>query len=316
MRILQAASEAAPFAKTGGLGDIAGSLPAALAAEGLEVTLVLPLYTCCRESGLPLVPTGREVRVPVGSETVAGRLWFSPATAGRVDTVLIECDRFYRRERLYGVGAQDYPDNPARFVFLSRATLEAAKTLNLRPDVVHVHDWQTALVPAYLKTLYAKDPVLGAAKSLLTIHNLGYQGLFPAADMALTGLPGDLFNWKQLEFWGHLNFLKGGIVFADALNTVSPNYAREIQTEAFGHGLDGALRDRRADLHGILNRIDDATWNPGTDPLIARNYSARDFSGKAACREALREEMGLEASDAPLAGIISRFADQIGRAHV
>ena len=320
MRILHVASEAAPFAKTGGLGDVAGALPAAQAAAGARVVRILPLYASCREAGIPLEPTPHEVRVALGGETVGGRLWRAVRAerrrgppAGDLETYLIENDRFYRRAGLYGAGHEAYPDNAARFLFLSRAALEAAKAVGGRFDVVHVHDWQAALIPACLKTTHAADPVLGGAKSVLTIHNLGYQGNFPAGDMPLTGLPAELFNWKQFEFWGRLNLLKGGIVFADALTTVSPGYAAEIRTEAFGHGLDGVLRERAGALRGILNGIDERTWDPASDPHLPARFDGKNLAGKAACRRVLLERAGLPSEpDLPVAGIVSRFADQKG----
>ncbi|MFQ5893964.1 MAG: glycogen synthase GlgA, partial [Nitrospinota bacterium] len=207
----------------------------------------------------------------------------------------------------------DYPDNAERFVFFSRGVMEAIKALGLRPHVLHCNDWQTGLSPVYLKTLYREDPAVAEMATVFSVHNLGYQGLFPRDDVLMTGLGWELFTPEGVEFYNQLGFLKGGLMFADVLSTVSETYAKEIQTEEFGHGLDGVLRHRSADLYGIVNGIDYEVWNPATDPHLAANYSPADLTGKAACKQALQEEMGLPAEGAPpLVGIVSRLADQKG----
>jgi len=220
----------------------------------------------------------------------------------------------YDREGLYGTSRGDYPDNDVRFAALCRAALEVARRI-FRPEVIHCHDWPSALVPTYLRTNFANDPTFAGIKTLFTIHNLGYQGLFPRGALASIGLDDTLFHPGALEFFGRVNFMKGALLYSDALNTVSKAYAREIQTDEYGWGLDGLLRDRSADLTGILNGADYTAWNPETDPYLVANYSREDLSGKLACKQALLREFGFpveRAKDRPLIGVISRLVDQKG----
>ncbi len=313
MKVLHIASEAVPFAKTGGLADVAGTLPKELSAQNVESALILPLYNDVRQSTKDLVSTGIELSVPVGDTPRTGMLWRGKIPGSNVPAYFIQRDEYFGRQGIYGSGREDYPDNSERYVFFCRAALEAVRALALKFDVVHVHDWQTALVPVYLKTTYAKDKVLQGAKSVLTIHNISYQGVFWHWDMKLTGLEWSLFNWKQLEFYGKVNFLKGGLVFADAITTVSETYAREIQTLEFGCGLDGVLSDRAKDLTGILNGVDYAVWSPENDPHIAVKYSAAKPAGKEKCKSQLQRKCGLpEDAKAPLVGMITRLVDQKG----
>jgi starch synthase len=309
MKILMVASEAAPFAKTGGLADVVGSLPAALKALGHEVAVLLPRYAAVD------LKSARRVydSLPI---------WLPPR---RFDTTLYLVERetpfyfldyppLYDRPGFYGEEGVDYPDNHIRFAVLGQAALEFCRRV-WRPDIVHAHDWQAGLAPAYLRTVYGNDPTFLGIRSLFTIHNMGYHGLFPAAALAEIGLAGtEEFYPGGLEFFGKVCYLKGGLNYADALNTVSPAYAREIQTAEYGLGLDGVLRARSSVLSGILNGADYTEWNPETDGLIAARYSSADLSGKRICKQDLVDAFGLpgEAMDAPLIGIVSRFTSQKG----
>ncbi len=316
MNILLVTPEAVPFAKTGGLADVTGALPAPLEEMGHQVTLVMPLYRQVRESGARIEKLEVEVTVPIRGSEVVGRVASSKVPGTNVSVYLIENDHYYDRPDLYGEygegGKGDYDDNCERFVFFCRAALELVRALDLHPDVIHANDWQTGLVPVYLKTLYSTEEMYREIGSLFTVHNLGYQGIFWHYDMPLTRLGWELFNWKQLEFYGALNLLKGGLIFADIINTVSETYAREVQTSEFGYGLEGVLAERRADLFGVLNGVDYNIWNPQTDPLIPANYNLESLKGKQKCKQVLQEKNDLPAKDVPLIGMISRLADQKG----
>ncbi len=313
MRILFATAEAVPFAKTGGLADVSNALPRALRALGHDAALILPCYRHVRDKAPePVEDTGIDVSVPVDGKPQTARLLRTALPDPAVPVWLLDHPGYYDRELLYGKPEGEYADNAERFVFFARAALAAAKALGWRPDIYHCNDWQTSLVPVYLECLLHDDRFYHGARSLLTIHNLAYQGLFPAAAFALTGLDHGHFNWRELEFHGKLDLLKGGLVYADALSTVSTRYAKEIQTDEFGCGLDGVLASRADDLFGIINGIDYAVWDPSTDPLIPATYSPDDTAGKAACKRALQRECGLPASDAPLVGMVSRLDKQKG----
>lgn len=310
MKILFAASEAAPFAKTGGLADVAGSLPPALARLGHDVVLVMPRYRQVDVAAWKLKQIA-SFHVPVGSwhercEVLKGR------TAENTTVYFINKDIYFDRPELYSTGRADYPDNAERFIFFSRAVCELCIALDLRPDIVHCNDWQTGLIPVYLKHLYGSAPQFRKTASLFTIHNLGYQGLFWHWDMRMTGLDWDLFNPAGLEFWGKLNLLKAGIVYADLVTTVSKTYSKEIRTPEYGCGLDGALENRAADLYGIVNGIDEREYDPGRDRAIAKTFSAARPAGKAACKRALLERLGLADDGAPVVGMVTRLADQKG----
>ncbi len=331
MRILYAASEVAGFAKTGGLADVLGSLPRALAQRGHDCALIMPLYRTLRTAKPAIAPTGLTFSVPLGSQVIRGSLWRTLLPGTGIPVYLVEqTDYFERDDPASGRGLyqftlpdgtkRDYPDNSARFIFFCRAILEAVRLLETWPDVLHLNDWQTGLIPVYLRELYARQPGIPQRAqyqrlhTLLTIHNLAYQGVFPPQDMALTGLSPRLFNFEQLEFHNHLNFLKAGIVFANLLNTVSPTYAREIQTRYFGCGLHPLLAQRAGRLHGIVNGVDYGIWNPATDRLIAARYTADTVTeGKPLCKAALQKTCRLAAEPAtPLLGIVSRLVDQKG----
>ncbi len=310
MKIAFASSEMVPYAKTGGLADVAGALPLELHARGEEVAAFLPWYRTVRAAGTAVRDTGVELDVDLGFLSASGRvLEADPAPGPRV--FFIDAPEFFDRDDLYQTRGRDHFDNAPRFAFFARAVIEAVSKLELEPDVFHANDWQTALIPVYLKTLHAAGP-LGKAGTLLTIHNLAYQGVFPEAAFPVTGLPETLFDWTRLEFFGKVNYLKGGIVYAGALNTVSSTYAREILTPAFGAGLEDVLKTREKDLFGVVNGIDTSVWNPGTDPHLPARYAREDLAGKQACKRALCEEAGLDDADAPLFAMISRLAHQKG----
>jgi starch synthase len=302
-------SEAVPFAKTGGLADVLGALPVALARLGLDVTLALPRYRG--------VAPGRLVErfpVSIGGYTREVQFHETPLAAG-ARAVLVDCPDLFEREALYGVENTEYPDNARRFAMLVRAALELAGRRG-KPSVVHAHDWQAALAPVYLSTLYASHPVLAGTPSVFTIHNLAYQGLCEADWLPRLDLPQDLYTIDGLEFWGRISLLKGGINKADAITTVSPRYAREIQTPQLGFGFDGVLRRRAADLVGILNGIDTDEWDPWRDPYVPVPFDAEDLKGKDAAKREVLVRYGLPADRAamkrPLIGMISRMVDQNG----
>jgi starch synthase len=313
MRVLEVASEAVPFAKTGGLADVAGALPEALARLGLDVTLVIPAYREALSKGLPIEPTGIEFEVPIGTRRPLAKILQCRLPESAATVLLVANDEFFERDTLYG-GAEDYPDNAQRFIFFSRAAIELACRQAAPFDLIHCHDWQTGLVPAYQKLLYGSWPAVAQARTLMTIHNMAYQGTFWHWDMLLTGLDWKYFNWQQMEFHNQLNLLKTGLVFADAVSTVSPTYAREIQSAPGGCGLEGLLAARSDVLSGIVNGIDTAAWNPATDPHIPRDYSAADVAdGKYAARVALAARLGHAAPAArPLVAFVGRLAEQKG----
>jgi starch synthase len=315
LKILFVASECVPFAKTGGLGDVVGALPAALASRGHDVRVVLPRYRSAKAHAARKLDMA--LSVPLGGGARWGAVWeatlpSSAQGAGAVPVYLLDNDFLYDRSGIYGDAGGGYEDNLLRYAFLSRGALALARALDFVPDVVHVHDWQSALVPVYLDTLEAAGP-LGRAASVLTIHNLGYQGWFDKHELPLTGLGWEVFHARSLEAYDRLNLLKGGLYHATLVSTVSPRYAQEIRAPAGGEGLDGVLRDRGGDVIGVLNGIDEAVWNPQTDLHLAARYSAEDLAGKATCKAALQRELGLpDRPDVPLLGIVSRLAHQKG----
>ena len=319
LRILFMSSEVEPFAKTGGLADVAGALPRALLGLGHDVRILMPKYRGIEAFAEALRPVVLGVRIPLGDREETGVLWEGRAPTG-VPTYFLAQDEYFDREQLYSTADGDYPDNCERFIYFCRAGLEAIAQLAVadtgreawRPQIVHANDWQTGLVPVYLQTLYRDHPTLSSLATLFTIHNLAYQGVFWHYDMPMTGLGWDLFTPAGLEFYGKLNFLKGGLVFSDLLTTVSRTYAREIRTAAFGGGLEGVLEERSRDLHGVVNGIDYELWNPAKDAALRAPYSADDPEGKQACREALREELVLERGPGPVIGLVTRLAEQKG----
>lgn len=313
MKIAVVSPEAVPFAKTGGLADVAGALPGELAELGHEVRLIIPKYKSVVEKGFKLKRIDGDFTVPLGERRVKGDIL--EAMGNGVKTLLVENDEFFLRDELYRDKrtGKDYIDNASRFVFFSRGVLSALKIANFKPDIIHVNDWQTALIPLYLKSIFKEDAFFEKTSSVFTIHNLGYQGLFWHLDIPLIGVGWEYFTPEGIEFYNKINFLKAGIVYSDVINTVSERYAEEIQTPDDGFGLDGVLRKRRKDLFGIVNGIDYEEWNPETDTFIAKNYSIQDTAGKAENKRALLNEFYLpENVDVPLIGIISRLAEQKG----
>ncbi len=310
MRVLMVASEAAPFIKTGGLADVLGGLPPALAALGHEVAVVIPRYRKVQLFGVERIYD--ELPVWLG-----GTLYMASvdrAIHRGVSYLFVNCPPLFDRDGLYNAGDRDYPDNHIRFAMFSRAAMEIVRRI-YRPNIIHVHDWQTALLAPYLRYNYRSDPTFIGLPVVLTIHNLGYQGVFALTQGPEIGIdPTLLAPLAPMEFYGNLNLLKGGIQLADAVTTVSKAYAREIQTPEFGFGLDGLLQARSGDLTGILNGVDYSEWNPEHDRHIPANYSTESMAGKQECKRLLLGEFGLpdDGTDRPLLGIVSRFADQKG----
>jgi starch synthase len=313
MRIVMAASECVPFAKTGGLADVVGALPRELVKLGHEVSVYLPLYARVR----PLIEDVQ--KTVVESITIPFRYYnrfvgiVDGGVRDGVQFYFVDCPELFDRPELYGPHGGDYLDNAERFGLYCRAVLEATKLLGV-PDIFHIHDWQASLIPVYLRTVYAADPVLRKAGVVLTIHNAAYQGNFAPVTTEQLLFPWDVFNMDKVEQYDRFNFLKGGVVFADMLTTVSQRYASEIQTPEFGEQLDGVLHGRAADLRGILNGVDYAQWDPSVDGFLAAHYTPDDLAGKQTCRADLLHAFGLEdvAETTPVIGIVSRFVTQKG----
>jgi len=311
VKIVFIASEGVPYSKTGGLADVVGALPKALGALGHELQVILPRYRMTKPG--PAVPDAGSLTLPLG----AGFKFASVQDGGRangVQTWLIDCPEYFDREGLYQLKGEDYPDNAQRFAAFSLAALEFLKRAAAPPEIIHCHDWQSALLPIYLRSIYRDDPYFRRTSVMFTIHNLGYQGLFPPELMPLISLPAALFALDGLEYYGKVNLLKGGIIYSDFVTTVSRKYAEEIQTPEFGYGLEGVLRSRSDHLAGILNGVDYEAWDPSHDKLLPANYSAVDLAGKEVCKKALLEKMGIPAPvlRRPVLGIVSRFASQKG----
>jgi starch synthase len=312
MKILIASPEAVPYVKTGGLADVAGALCKEYRRLNKEACLILPLYRKIVNGQSPPRDTGIVINVPVGQRIIRGSIFKDELPA-----YFIRCDEFFDRPELYGTSEGDYIDNASRFIFFSRGVIEACKALNFKPDVIHCNDWQTALIPLYLKTLYNKDAFFRRTASLLTLHNIGYQGLFPAEEMPLTNLGWEFFRPDLMEFYGKVNFLKAGLISADILNTVSNTYSKEILDKEFGYGLEGVLKNREGDLYGIVNGIDYGEWDPSTDGFLPANYSLSDISGKAICKRNLMKMLFkrsdiAKAERAPLVGMVGRLSAQKG----
>lgn len=298
LKVLFVSSEVAPFSKTGGMADVAGSLPAALHKAGLDVRVATPRYKSvidfCKIKVNDIF--GNEARL-----------------SDSVPVYFIENDGYFMRDNLYGDKKGDYPDNLERFAFFSRRTLELLKEIDFKPDIIHCNDWQTALVPVYLKETFSADPFYSGIKTVLTIHNIAYQGLFPKTEFHKTGLSWDYFTMHRLEFYDMVNLLKGGLVFADAITTVSPTYAGEIQTPEFGYGLNSLLLERKNSISGIINGVDYSQWDPSKDKELKYHFSLSKIEGKHKNKLALQKKAGLgQDPDVPLVGVISRLADQKG----
>ena len=313
LHVLFVTSEAVPFAKTGGLADVAGALPKFLRPLGCDLRIVMPYYRMVKASGLPIEYLGQEIEVPIGDEILKADVY-----QGQLDqdilVYFIGRDEFFDREYLYGTPRGDYFDNAERFTFFSKAVLNFCQFMSFSPSIIHHHEWQTGLIPAYLRSIYQTDPLFSRTAVLFTIHNIAYQGIFKKGKFRLTGLPIEMYNPEGIEFWERINFMKAGIVYADVINTVSQKYSEEIQTSEYGYGLEGILSKRKDDLYGILNGVDYQEWDPSDDTHLVARYNPHDLSGKRECKKDLLKEFHLPPSleNFPLLGMISRLADQKG----
>ena len=314
MNILFASSEAVPFARTGGLADVCAALPCALERLRQNVTVVIPGYRSVFRSGLNLRDTGIRFPVPVGDKTVQAKIWKDTLPDSDVPIYFIRQDDYFDRNELYTVNGYDYNDNCERFVFFSRAVMEMISIMNLRVDILHSNDWQTGLIPALQSTMYQRRTGYDRIATIHTIHNLAYQGNFWHWDLPMTGIGWEHFTFDGLEFYGKLSLMKAGIMYADGITTVSPQYALEIQSPAFGYGMESALQFRSPMLRGILNGVCTTRWNPATDPYIAAQYNADNvLEKKPLCKSDLQMTLGLPPrSEVPLCGMVSRFVPQKG----
>ena len=303
MQILQVTSEFFPYSKTGGLADMVAGLSGALVELGEEITVATPLYRGVREQVPDMKPCGSEIIIPLGKNKFPARWWKTETPSG-ITMLFLENEGFYDRDGLYMQGNDGYWDNPERFMLLNKAVVR----ISTEYDVVHLHDWQTAFVPMLLKAGKGKTP----PRTILTIHNLAYQGQCDGTRFNITNLPKRLFAQEGPEFWGTMNFLKAGLHYADHITTVSPTYAREILTQEYGEGMDGVLRKREGALTGILNGVDYGEWTTENNPYLPVSYSADDLCGKDECKKVLQKEMGLPIEEVPLFGSVSRLAGQKG----
>jgi starch synthase len=312
LKVLMAAPEIVPLAKTGGLGDVAGSLPPALREMGHDVRLVMPFYRVTQSAALQATDTGLRIQAPAGLGRLSAEIWQTDLEGCPV--YLIKQDSLYDRDGLYQGPEGDFPDNAQRYIFFCRAVIELARALGFPADILHLHDWQTSLIPAYLKSGIIDPGPLAKSKTLLTIHNLAFQGIYGREIFGQTGLPPEMNSIGGLEFWGNISLLKAGLVFSDALTTVSPTYAQEIQTPEGGMGMEGVLASRQAVLSGILNGADYSSWSPENDRYLPQTYSAQDLEGKEACREALCQAFDLQEpnTDSAVLGFVGRLAWQKG----
>ncbi|MDW7645032.1 MAG: glycogen synthase GlgA [Desulfuromonadales bacterium] len=311
MKILVVSPEVAPYAKTGGLADVAGSLPQALRRLGHDVRVMLPCYQSIQRGGFALRKSRKSVEITIAGQERKGLL--RQTTLEGVTVYFIENQEFFGREGLYGTPAGDYADNAERFGFFCRAVLAFLRRLDFRPDVIHLNDWQTGLIPVLLRNELRADPFYSSMGTLLTIHNLGYQGLFPATALETLELPPSLFAMDALEYYGRVSFLKGGIVYADKINTVSPTYRDEILSPEMGIGFDGILRARQQDVSGILNGLDGKQWDPSIDTALPANYSAANLHGKKSNKRALQKALGLDTQmNVPLVAMVTRLDTQKG----
>ena len=313
LKVLFVSPEVVPFAKTGGLADVAGALPKALKALGCDVRLVMPLYHSVRQEKYTLKKILENLPIPLGRRQIPADIYQGELEEG-LPVYFIERDEFYDRGNLYGSAKGDYFDNDSRFVYFSQGTLMAARGLGFQPDIIHGQDWQTGLISAYVHFQRSIDAFYRKTASVFTIHNMAYQGSFPKEIVELAGLPGESFSPSGLEFWGKANLLKAGIVYSQIITTVSRKYSQEIQTPEYGSSLEGILSFRKDDLFGIVNGVDYDLWNPETDPLLAAHYNPKDLSGKKACKKDLlnRYHLPEDRMEHPVLGIISRLADQKG----
>lgn len=314
MNIVLAASEGVPYCKTGGLADVIGALGHALARAGHRVLVFLPLYRSLDRKKHRIKYIGPRFDVRISERPESVELWAAPAE-GNVQTIFVRADFYFNRDGLYGPRpGEDYADNHSRFIVFSQAVVEATKHLDFAPDIIHAHDWQTGLVPPYMKIVYGSDTYFSRCASVFTAHNMVYQGLFPLGTFVAAGFPLKEFHPDRMEFYGQLNFLKAGFVYADAITTVSPGYAREILTDPeFGCGLEGVLGGRRNRFRGILNGLDTDAWNPATDPHIAERFTAPTRSARTACKRDLQKKAGLPENESiPVLGFVGRLDPQKG----
>jgi starch synthase len=312
MKILLASSEALPYSKTGGLADMVGALAKFLARAGHKVGLVTPLYRDIRERFPGVRPFDWKFDLPFGAERISGAVWIAETAEGAT-VYFVDHPGYFDRAGIYQERGIDYPDNAERFIFFSKCVAHLARYLPWQPELVNVHDWQASLAAVLIADQRLREGWTTAPPTCLTIHNLAYQGHFLAEKFALTNLPQSYFNPEDLEFYGGINLLKGGIGHADIITTVSPRYAREITTELYGCGLDGALRKRQGMLHGILNGVDYDEWKTEGNSFLPSDYSATDIRGKEADKAALQKELGLpQAAEVPLFGTVTRLAEQKG----
>ena len=310
MNILFASSEVFPFAKTGGLADVLGALPDALSKRGHKCSVILPFYKCVKEKKFSPEIFKKDIPLKINNENKFFDLYF--LKHGNVDVYFVDRDEYYDRDHLYNTPQGDYPDNALRFGFFAKAIVASIPYIG-KQDILHCNDWQTALAPLYIRLFHKKDIEFCGLKTLFTIHNMAYQGLFGREFMRPLDLPSSLFTLNGLEFYGRMSFMKAGLIYSDAISTVSKGYSREILTPEFGCGLDGLLRTRKKDIYGIVNGVDYSIWNPETDKFIARNYSEKDLSGKEECKKDLLRELGLKyIPSRPLIGMITRLAEQKG----
>jgi starch synthase len=318
VRVVHIVAELAPFARSGGLGEAVNSLARYQAASGIPTSIIMPLYDIARANAPAIEPVGPAFRVQVGPRSEVVRLWQLDAgpehPLADIDVYFIESEEYFNRPAIYGPPGSDYLDNARRYACFTMAALHSLPTIAPdEPVLIHAHDWHTALAPVYLRTTLASDPRYQRAKTVLSVHNAGFQGHFPYESMADLGLAPALFNWRQLEWYGRVNWLKGGLVFADAATTVSPTHAHELRTAAGGFGLDGVFVSLRDRFIGIVNGIDQQVWNTATDPLLPANYTADALGGKIECREALQLELGLRPTDEmPIVAMSARLVAQKG----
>ncbi len=314
LKILFVSSEVVPYAKSGGLADVSGALPVALRESGMDVRIFMPCYAAVKKGMLNKAPVINDLTVPLGDMSLTARVYESKSQKRAPTTYFVGREDLFGRPNLYGDSTGDYYDNLERFSFFSHAALRTAQELDFRPDIIHCHDWQTGLIPALLKGPYSINFFSGTSV-LFTIHNMGYQGVFPVNKLLMTGLnSSDYYHQEGLEYWGSISLLKSGIVYADAVTTVSPTYAGEILTHDFGLGMEGILANKKGALFGILNGVDYDVWNPEKDKHVAGNYSIKNIAGKIICKKDLIKEMNLDPSlrDKPLFGMVSRLDKQKG----
>jgi starch synthase len=306
--------EAIPFSKTGGLADVAGTLFNEYLAMKHDALLFVPFYKSTAEQFSGMIrDSGIEIDIPMGDAVRTCKIFTAIIRAQTPNIYFIGNEDFFFRDELYGMSAGDYPDNDQRFAFFSKSVLEICKKLDLQVDIMHCNDWQTGLIPLYMKTLYREVPIFKKTASVFTIHNLGYQGLFPPHTLEVTGLGDSVFNPEGIEFFGKVNFLKAGIIGADQITTVSKTYAEEIRSNEYGFGLEGLLTKRSSSIRGILNGIDYTEWDPLTDTFLAKNYDRSDHSGKRACKKQLIKKTSLKnTAPGPLMCFIGRLSSQKG----